>query len=524
MTLPKIAQNLKSFSNLFSDESLAKKAYLNAMTAALDYGARLLVGFILTPLLVAGLGDYSYGAWRILGRLIGYISPASGRPTQALKWTLASQQASTDYEEKRRHVGSTVVVWLLFLPLLAALGGLLAWFAPSWLNTPVEFSWSVRLATGLLVANLVMTSLVAVPRSVLEGENLGYKRMGLSAILVFVGGGFTALALYFDTGLVGVAAATLATTLLTGALFLQVVRTYAPWFGVARPSFEAARQFLGLSWWFLGWNLVMKLMMASDVIVLGMLDSVELVTTYSVTKYAPETLISLVAIVVFGITPGLGGIIGSGDLQRAARVRSEIMSFTWLMTTVVGATILLWDRVFVQLWVEAEYYAGSVPTLLITVMMIQFILIRNDANIIDLTLNLPRKVLIGALSATLSLVVAGVLVSSFKAGITGICLGFMVGRSILSLGYPLMVGRFLGVSLNSQLKGVLRPAFVTVLLFSLASKLGNFLTASGWVGLVLSVVVTLGVVLLLAFFAGLSGNQRRHILRRVRMVVASASA
>jgi hypothetical protein len=205
------------------------------------------------------------------------------------------------------------------------------------------------------------------------------------------------------------------------------------------------------------------------------------------------------------------------------------MSLTWLVVTVVGSTILLWNRAFIRLWVGAEHYAGSIPALLIIAVVTQFVLIRNDANIIDLTLNLPNKVLIGALSATLSLVVAGVLVSSFKAGITGLCLGFIAGRSILSLGYPLMIGRFLGVSLHSQLKGVLRPAFVTVLLFSLASKLGDFLTAStwfavsGWVDLVLSVGVTLGVVLLLAFCAGLSSDQRRYILRRVRMVIASAS-
>ena len=88
---------------------------------------------------------------------------------------------------------------------MTVLGGLLAWFAPSWLDAPNEFFWSMRLTAGILVAGLVTTSLVEIPRSVLEGENLGYKRMGLSAILVFVGGGFTWLALYLDTGIVGVA-------------------------------------------------------------------------------------------------------------------------------------------------------------------------------------------------------------------------------------------------------------------------------------------------------------------------------
>jgi len=526
MPMPKLIQKLRSFSGLLSDENLTIKAYLNTLAAALDYGARLVVGFVVTPLLVAGLGDYFFGAWRTLLQLAGYMTPAGGRPTQALKWMLASRQTLADDGEKRRHVGSAVAVLLLFVPLLMLLGSLLVWVSPSWLGAAEGSSRAVRLAAGVLALNVMALGFVEVPRSTLEGENLGYKRMGLSATLVYVGGGFTWLALYLDTGIAGVAAAALATTLLTGILFLLIARIYTPWFGVARPSFEASRRFLGLSWWFLVWNLAMRVMKASDAVVLGVLDSVGLVTTYALTKYAPETVIMFVTIVVFGITPGLGGIIGSGNLQKAAKVRNEIMLFTWLIVTGLGPTVLLWNWAFIRLWVGAEYYAGTIPTLLMVIVVTQFVLIRNDASIIDLTLRLRRKVLMGALSIMLSLTAAGVLVGYFKLGIVGLCLGFIAGRSILSIGYPIMVGRFLKVSFSSQLKGILRPSLVTTLLFLLASNLSdllaasNWFAASGWIDFILSVGVTFCVVPLLAFYTGLSGTQRRHILRRVRMVVA----
>lgn len=514
----------KALSRWLSDENLTKKASLNALAAALDYGARLVIGFVINPLLVNGLGDYGYGVWQVLGRLAGYISPASGRPTQALKWTIANQQASTDYEGKRRQVGNAVAVWLLFLPVLVFLGGLLTWGAPFWLNAPAEAFLSIRLATALLAVNVVMISLVELPRGVLSGENLGYKRMGLSALLVFVGGGFTVLALHLNAGLVGVATATLTTTLLTGALFLQVVRTYVPWFGIARPLPEAVRQFLGLSWWFLLWNLVMRLMRASDVVILGIFGSAELVTSYSLTKYAPETIISFVAIVVFGITPGLGGIIGSGNLEKAIRVRNEIMLFTWLLVTATGSTILLWNRSFVQLWVGTDYYAGPIPTLLIVIITTQFVIIRNDANVIDLTLNLRHKVLIGLLSTALSVLGAAILVGRFNLGIIGLSLSFIAGRSILSLGYPWLVGRFLGTSLSIQLKSVLRPTIVTVVLFVLMSSAVGYLTVSSWPGLVFSSGATLIGVSFLTFYAGLSGEQRKHIWHRIRRIMQLDSA
>ena len=529
MNTSKTALDLKLFSKLLSDGSLTKKAYLNILVAALDFASRLLVGFILTPLLVTGLGNYFYGAWRVLERLVGYISPASGRASQALKWTLASQQGSSDKEQKRRYVGSALAVWMFFLPILTVFGALLAWFAPSWMNTPEESFRTVRLTAGLLVAGLVMTSLVEIPRSVLEGENLGYKRMGLSAILVFTGGALTWLALFLNTGIAGVAAAALATSLLTGLLFLQVTRTYAPWFGVSRPSFEAARHFLGLSGWFLAWNLIMRMMLGSDIVVLGFFGSVESVTTYSLTKYAPDALVTLVEIMVFGITPGLGGIIGSGNSQKACQVRNEVMSLTWLSITVSGSTVLLWNWAFIRLWVGPEHYAGSTPTLLIVMLATQFILIRNDANIIDLTLRLRHKVLIGALSVMLSLTAAVVFVNNLKWGISGLCLGLIFGRFLLSIGYPLMVSRFLKASFASQFKATLRPAFVTALLFGIASKLSelvvsnNWFMLCSWIDFALLVGGTIGAVLLVAFHAGLSENQRGNILRRVRVAIAIGS-
>jgi O-antigen/teichoic acid export membrane protein len=464
--------------------------------------------------------------WQVLNRLIGYISPASGRPTQALKWTLANQQSSTDYDQKRRYVGSTVAVWTLFLPLMIVLGGLLAWFAPYWLKAPAESFWYVRLAAGILVVNLAMFSLAEVPQSVLEGENLGYKRIGLTVGLVFVGGGLTWLALYLHMGIVGVAAAALLTTLLTGLLFLGVVRAYAPWFGIARPSRHMLRRFLSLSWWFLGWNLVMNLMMSSDIVVLGLLDSVESVTAYSLSKYAPETAISVVAIMVFGSAPGLGGIIGTGNLVKAAKIRGEIMSLTWLVVAVLGTTVLLWNRAFVTLWVGSHQYIGTISVLLIVLLVIQFVFIRNDANVIDLTLRLRHKVLLGFLSVALSLAAAAVLVGYFKLGTAGLCVGLIAGRLILSLGYPLLVGRLLQVPFRVQLSAAPRPALATALLFSVALGLDRLMfrsgwgTAIGWIGLALSVTVTFGLASLVAFYTGLSRNQRANIVRRVRAVAA----
>ena len=509
----------KKFSGMLSDKTLTKKAYLNAVASVLDYGARWFVTFILNPLLVSGLGDFGYGVWQVLARLIAYISPAGGRPTQALKWTIANHQASTDYEEKRRQVGSAVTVWLLFLPLLSLLGAGLTWYIPVWLDAPLELYTGIRWAAALLVANLIFTNLAEIPQSVLRGENLGYKRMGLTTLFVLLGGGLMALAMTYHAGLIGLALANLITTALTGGLFFLIVRSYVRWFGIAKPVLGAVLKFLRLSGWFLAWTLVLQLLKAGDVVILGIFDSAELVTSYSLTRYIPETIIGVVAIIVFGITPGLGGIIGKGELDKALRLRSEIMIFTWLIVTVFGSTMLLWNRSFVELWVGGEYYAGAIANLLIILMVSQFVFIRNDANIIDLTLDLKRKVLLGLLSAGFSAGVSAILVGVFKLGVVGLTLGFIAGQLILSIGYPLIVGRFFGVSVSSLLAGVIRPASITLVLFGALTAFGDRLVVESWLTLILVVSLTAAAVSVLIFFLGITREQRRGLLGRARKIL-----
>jgi O-antigen/teichoic acid export membrane protein len=504
-----------------SNPDLNRKASLNAVAAGLDYLARSLVELILNPLLVAGLGTYLYGAWRILWRLTGYIWASSGRSAQALQWAIANKQHVADDEEKRRHVGSAIAVWFIFSPLLGTLGAIGVWLAPQLLRSPARYVADIRLAAALLVADAIVLTLLTLPRAVLQGENLGYKRMGLSMLLVLLQGGLTAGALALHTGLVGVAVANIAGTLVTGATFVVVARHYVPWFGASRPSRPMVKWFFGLSWWFTGWKVLMQLMTGGDIVVLGFFGSVSLVTVYALSKFVPEAVAALVATLVQAMAPGLGGIIGAGKHARAVRVRAELMMLTWVVVTVAGAGVLLWNASFLGLWIDERFYPGTLPTLAIVVAAMQFIVIRNDASVIDLTLKLKPKVLIGLASTGLALGLAAVFVGPLHGGITGLCLGLVAGRSILSVAYPWLVGRAIGQSLASQARGAARPAIVTAVLFAAAAALGRVVEVHTWIAFVLGVLGSAAGLAVVAVTLGLTGEQRRGLIRRARLLLPS---
>jgi hypothetical protein len=151
-------------------------------------------------------------------------------------------------------------------------------------------------------------------------------------------------------------------------------------------------------------------------------------------------------------------------------------------------------------------------------------LIRNDANIIDLTLDLSRKVILGLFSAALSVGIAAVLVAYFKLGITGLILGLMSGRAVLSVSYPYLIGRFLKIPWSSQFSGILRPTLVSILLFFFTMRLGDFLASSAWldvswIGLFFSVGLTVVLFSMLVFVLGLSRDQQKRVLQRVRSAI-----
>src|SRR2546429_7414670 len=338
--------------------TLTGRASLNALQSLLDYGAKLGVGLVVTPIVVAGLGGSLFGVWEMLNRLVTYMSAADGRPTEALRLIVSSRQAVEDDALQRRAVGAALLIWVLFLPLIAAVGAILIWIAPTITQVAPELRAGVRAVTALLLVSFFLTLVAGVPESVLRGMNLGYRRMGLQASLNVLAGLLTVVAVRAGLGLVGLGGAQVGVAMVTGLLFWLLARRYVHWFGVARPGRADVMPLLSMSAWLTVGEAVAKLLLACDVIILGWVVSPAVVTTYVLTGYAARTAIGIHVFAADAAMPGLGGLIGRGEQDRARAVRRELLTLTWLFATTVGVTVLCWNRSFLALWVGQQHYGG----------------------------------------------------------------------------------------------------------------------------------------------------------------------
>src|SRR6266700_1819473 len=406
---------------------LTRRASLNGIAFALDLGVKTGVSLVLTPLLVDRLGAALFGVWEMLGRLAGYLAAIGGRPAEALRLVVANRQAAPAADH-RRALGAALVVWLLFLPLAVAAAAVIAWVAPAITGVAPALHSTLRLAAALTLGATLLACLAILPESALQGMNLGYKRMELQAALNVVGGALTAGAVYAGLGLVGVAGAQIAIAPVCGLCFWMLARTYVTWFGAARPAGADTRHVLRLSAWLSGGELISKLLLASDVLILGALVSPTAVATYVLTAYAPRAAVTIHGNVVGAAMPGLGGLLGEHQYERAQLVRRELMALTWLFATAAGATILMWNRSFVGLWVGADHYAGGVIDLLIVLIAVQTAFIRADAYIIDAALQSWLRVLISTAAAAVTISLAIALTRAF--GLAGLCVGVLAGRMV----------------------------------------------------------------------------------------------
>jgi len=495
---------------------LTQRAYLNGIARMLEYATSMAVSFFVSPIVVTGLGSNLYGVFQMLNRLTSFAAAADGRPTQALQWFVAHQQNVDDDDTKKRAVGSALFIWLGFSPAIVILGAIIVWLSTSITKVSADLYLPVRLASALLAINLFLYGIANLPEATLKGMNLNYKRILLRPGLIIIDGILTATVMSLGLGLVGLTAKPIILSVLSALVYWGTIKRYVPWFGVMRPARDEIRTFFSFGKWYPAWTLVNKLMLSSDVVVLGIVATTESVTTYTLTGYVAYRVVMILAMIVGAVMPGLGGLIGKKQYDQAADVRSEMMAIDWLLSMIGGVCILMWNRSFISLWIGESYYGGDLVNLLYTLIAVQLIFIRSDAFVIDLTLDIRRKVILGSLSALLSVILSALLIKPL--GIVGLCLGYLAGRSVLSVAFPLLVGSALDISPKIRVQRLIRPGAVMLGAFLISNRLGQYAVTDSWIEFFGWAGVTFVVAGGIGFFCGLTGRQRKAMINRFSRV------
>jgi O-antigen/teichoic acid export membrane protein len=509
----KVKSPNKNVPNQSGEGDLTYRAGLTFMSSLLQQAAQFVVGFIVTPIVIRGLGTEIYGAWMMIKQSAGYAAQADMRPMGTLKFTLGLSQHENDVQQKRRQIGAAILIWGFTLPIILVLGGILVWAAPTFIDVADEYKIVVRVAMALVVIQIALERILTLPDNVLRGMNLHYKAMGVSAALVLLGGGFAAVAIWMEWGLPGVASAGILSSAIIGVFRFVIVKRSLPWFGVERPKRKELYSFGKLSGWLMLSGFAFILFSTSDLLLLGIVSGPAVVAIYSTTGALIRMFVGPVVKLLGSGGPGIVGLCGKKDWNRVAQIRKEMYIIGVTLITVISASIIPLNRAFLNLWIGEGFYAGHLTNLLLVMLGFTMIFIRIEGVFIDAMLMFRKKTIAMLISGLISATV-GVLLSA-QIGMTGMALGMMCGNIIMLTYLQNLMRNRLRYKEAEGASVVVRPLILSSLIIAAAYSITNIINPITWLSLIFCFVVFGVIALLLMWFIGLNETYKNVLILRV---------
>ena len=496
-------------------ENLKQRAYLNSVTSVLDYGARIVTNFVVTPFLVSGLGSTLFGVWNVLGQFTSYTNIADIKVTQVLKWAIAKDRDTTSEETLREYVTATFLLLMLILPFILMLGAVVVWFAPQITGVGEEFVNTVRITAGLLVLALVVNKVFDIFESVLRGMNLSFKRIGVRAAVTIIGGILQIAVIFLGFGLIGLALVQVFIMLSMGITIYVIMKKHVPWFGWGEVNLKRTVSFSKISGWFVGSTGTQILLLNTDKVLLGYLAGPMLVTQYVITKYLANAVHGGVRNIIQGVFPGIGKLYGNRQHDKLLEARKHVMLFTWQFSVVIGAVIILFNESFISLWIGEDEYAGQFVNFLILLSVVQYLFVQNDGVIIDTTLELSQKVYMGLIASIISIALMSILIPRYE--IIGLCISLIIGRAVISLGYPWIV--YLKTEQSLTIRDVPIRLIITMsLIWGVAYWIEPFVNLDNWITLIAMIFIFLIIITPVAFFSGIDRSNRKEIITHLKKI------
>ncbi|GAA2955094.1 hypothetical protein V2V91_02635 [Microbacterium schleiferi] len=482
----------------------------NLLSYYLNFVVVALVGIVINPIMLMIMGPSSFGTWKALQRYLDFASVADGRATQALKWLVANRTALSP-DEKRRDLGAAVRVWLFWLPALVGIAVLITIAVPLLVaDIPDDLLRSVYWASAILASNLALAGLLSIPDSVLVGVNKGYQSMVVTTAIVVISNAGMVLVLMHGGGLAGLAIVVLIASVVNAVVTWLVARSSVPWWGFARPERADVARVTTFSAWTLAWSLVEKVLLSSELILVGLTVGVVGVAQLTFTTFVGQFVLSIALITASGYMPRVGALYGTGARRRATGMTRDIRH-TVLGISVVGfASVIMFNGWFVSLWAGEDQYLGWLVNVGLAVAMLLTAMIRLDGQVLDAVLKMPAKVLVVGLSTVIGIV--GGVAFFYWTGSLVVSLAFLIAsRTLANFLLPVLIGKFFA--------GAGYPARAMVLaaaLLALSISLSWVAQAPGWLQ-----AVAIGSWFVLTLAAVVGGLVPRRLITAFLMTLRS---
>ena len=430
----------------------------NALGVYAVYGASIVSGLVVTPIVLHALGDEPFGIWGFIGSITIYLAVLDlGLGPSVVRFT-AEADGRGDPEETNRIASVALALYAVIGALTLVAGAALSWFVPLLIETPGDLVWDARIATFLVALSLAARFPLGLFYNLLGGkqrfdvQNLGnFLATVLYAVLV-------AILIRRGGGLVLLGALTLLVTIVRLGLPLAWLRGEFPALRLRRAFVTRARvrELVSVSWSNFLVHVANKVVFSTDVVVVGIVLGAREAAIYTIASRLFQLAFGLASVVTSLLYPAFAQYEGSGEAERQRRLLLAGLRGGSAAALVLALPLLVIPENLVTAWV-GDGYGDSAPVLALLAvvvlihqpvwMLTQYLIARGRQREIARLL-----IVTSAGNVVLSIVLA------LTIGTWGVALATLIAdAAALAVAIPLSVAPAAGVPVGALARALLPP-------------------------------------------------------------------
>ena len=481
--------------------------------AILSYGNIILtnvMGLLLTPFIIRSLGNSEYGLYTLIGSLIAYLSLMDLGIANTVVRYVAKYRAEKDKEGEHNFLGTTLLIYL-FISAILVIAGILVYF-----NLGQIFKKSLTLEeldkARVMFVILLFNLSIALPGSMLTAICNAYERFIFPRVLTAIRYLVRVAVVFTVLGIGGKAISlviidTVLSILIISSTLIFVFRKLPVKFRFNQVNKPMISSIFSYSVWIFVLAITSQFQWQGGQLMLGIISNTTEVAIYGVgimlgTYYGAFSS----AIAGVFLPKATFMVVNNAAPSELTDMMIRIGRLSLFVLLFILGGFFLFGQQFILLWVGAVYIKSWAISL--TIMVVYTIpLVQSFGNSL---LEANKKVSFKAVTY-LIFITAGTLSGYFLHSYFG-SLGMVIG---VSTGWAISI-----VILNIYYQRVLKLEMTRffsklfqkmIFLFALVVAIGWFLNywlLSGWVGLLIHIILYSCIYLPIMFRFGLSADER----------------
>jgi O-antigen/teichoic acid export membrane protein len=483
---------------------------------------KLVLTFIMTPVLVHNLGNYDYGIWEIMTAVLGYMGLLDMGMKPAISRFAAKYHASDD-SPKLQELYSTSFVFLTLVGLILAVF-MVVWalFWPQLLSEGGDDLSKYTLLLFIIAAQLLIMFPGYVSESFLEGFQKYYLKNNITIFNSIMGASILYSTITPENALIllaGVNAIGLSVKYMIYMYILTRARHggLKPIFSLA--TWKSFKETVGFGVKSLIQGIASRIEIGTDTIVIGAFLNPAMVPFYAI----PANLIGYVRNIGWTLTHAFMPLFSEMHAtNKSEEIRNLYLNASkyvvaLLLPTCVGITLIGSD--FIGVWVGEEYQkdADTIILLLVLYMALPFL---NPFSTRYLTAIGQHGLLakLHPISAVVNLTVSIILVQYW--GIVGVAIGSVIPIFFL---VPMVLKAccgFLGITISRYLMSSVAPSIIpTITMWCAVYYYRQHYLLNNYVTIIIAALAGAVVYCLFYYLISMKLNERQWLKAQLGKVL-----